>query len=74
VTITGYQERSDPSIRAGIYGGVRFDAWELANAEWWEVPCDGIYYCLCLWDVPLSLLADTVTLPFTALLELFRSK
>ncbi len=74
VTFTLGPGTPEEPIRPGIYGGVRWDAWEYCNAEFWEIPCGGIFKCLCLWDVPLSLVADTLTLPFTALLELFRSR
>lgn len=74
MTFTCTSSDPDEPMRPGLYGGARLDAWELRNAEFWEAPFGGILHCLFLWDIPLSFAADTLTLPATALIALFRPR
>ena len=75
LTLAGMGESSDPPIRPGIYSGVRFDCWQLNHSEWYGAGSMALpFLCCLLLDHPLSLVADTLLLPFTALLDVFRSK
>ena len=70
-TPTGEDEIPPPTR---IYGGVRQDWTELKALEFGDVACINLIFApFYLADLPLSLIGDTLTLPYTAGVELTRS-
>jgi uncharacterized protein YceK len=58
-----FQPTWDESRR--IYGGVRYDAEGIAQCVWHLEPLTAIIGALIVLDLPLSTVADTLTLPLT---------
>ena len=70
-TPTGEGEIPPPTR---IYGGVRQDWTELKTLDFGDVACINLYFLpLYLADLPLSLIGDTLTLPYTAGVVVARS-
>jgi len=68
----GVSERGQPA-RTEIYGGLQIDAQAVGKAfegyqPWWF----NVFAFLFVFDVPLSLVADTITLPVTLPIALTR--
>jgi hypothetical protein len=61
------------SFKTEVYGGLRNDAHALKEAiEGFDGWLASVYYFLFVFDVPLSFVADTITLPITVPLLLSR--